>query len=241
MGIDAGAVGIFAAAHHLQSVGAGEILHSGLKVDVQILVGIVVGHMHRHIEVDTAYRIHQLYKALGVHFYVEVNGEAHDISDLLLQGIDAVVGIHITQFIEVLSLVGDTLYQGVPGDRDHGDGLVYRVIGSHDHGVHVAAGLVAGAQQEGIGILLPLTGGLGALLRGGRLERDVFALLRRRGLLLDLGRLGQQLEDDDGRQYQHGCHCQNDKQDPGYLLSGGQRNLLFLYQPLGHGHHAFLW
>ena len=56
-------IGVLAAPGHLEGVGAGKPLGSLIKVDVQILGGVVIAHIDRHIEVHTPHRVHQPHEA----------------------------------------------------------------------------------------------------------------------------------------------------------------------------------
>lgn len=75
---------------------------------------------------------------------------------IFLQALDAVVGVGAAQLVEGAAVgLLHPVDHGVPGKGDQPRLLVHRVVGEHHHGIGVAADLVAGHQQEGVGVILP--------------------------------------------------------------------------------------
>ena len=145
----AGAVGVVAEAADLQGLLARQVLHPGLEVNVQVLGGVIVVHLHGNVEVHAAHGVYHLHKGVQIQGDIEVKGEAHQVRD------------HVPQVLDARNQAGVDLgvggvHQGVPGDGDHSDLLVGHVIGDHHDGVSVAAGLVRHRQKEGIGLFLSL-------------------------------------------------------------------------------------
>ena len=159
------------------------MLEARLIVNVQILGGIVVGHMDGHIELNATQLIHQLFEAIHVDAHIEVNGDTQHIGNGIPQNLDPLL-------VDRVQLAA--LHQGISGDGHHAHRLRHRIIGADNHGIGIAAHLVLGHQQKGISIKFPLPacGGLGT---GPRLSRF------RRRLRRHFRLLGQQLVDAEQR------------------------------------------
>ena len=141
---------------------------------------------------------------------------------------DAVVGVGGIELIEAAAVgLAHPVDHGVPGEGDQAGGLVHRVVGQHHHGVGIAADLVAGHQQEGIGILLALQlgllriGGLPALPGSG-------GVLRSGGQVPGLLRWpGDDLYGDPGEHDHGGQGHQDAVEHPARPPGGGDLFLLF--------------
>ena len=67
------------------------MLHSGLKMDVQVLERIIIGHMNGHIEVDSIHRVHHLDKAIHIHTDIIIDWDAQHPGYFAPQCLDPVV------------------------------------------------------------------------------------------------------------------------------------------------------
>lgn len=121
-------------------------------MDVQVLVGVVIVHIHRDIHIHAAQLIHQRHKALEIDMEVVVNGHAQRLGDLFGQQLRSAVpqgGVDLAVAAPV------PVHHGVAGDREHTHLLGLGVIAGHDDGVGVTAALIAAQQQEVINAFLP--------------------------------------------------------------------------------------
>ena len=68
---------VLAPAEKLHGLVAVQLLFPLVHVDVQVLGGVVVAHVQRHVEGHAADGVHQLAHGLPLHHHVEVGDEAH--------------------------------------------------------------------------------------------------------------------------------------------------------------------
>ena len=134
-----------------------QVLEALADVDVQVLGGVVVVHVHGDLEVHPVDGGGQPAHRLPLHHDVEVGGEADGVRHGGQEGVHALVpaaGVVVDRvdLLDVPGLVDD----GVPGDAHGVELLVLHVVGDHHDGVGVAAApRVTAHQQEGVVVLLP--------------------------------------------------------------------------------------
>lgn len=121
-------------------------------MDVQVLIGVVIVHIHRDIHIYPAQLIHQRHKALEVDVEVVVDGHAQSLGDLFGQQLRSAVPQSSVDFAVAAPV---PVHHGVAGDREHTHLLGLGVIAGHDDGVSVSAALIAAQQQEVINAFLP--------------------------------------------------------------------------------------
>ena len=124
-------------------------------MDGQILIGILVVHIPGHIKVHTANGVHDLAHSFPFHDNTIVRLEAHQLRDLLIQGIDALLSaaVVVVDGVDLLHIPVH-VHHGVPGDGHDCGFLIGHVIGCQQHGVRVAAAAGIPAQdQHGIEVL----------------------------------------------------------------------------------------
>lgn len=139
-------------------------------MDVDILEGIVVVHVHGHIEFHAAHGIHQLHKPLGLQNHIEVNGIAQQGRRLGPEGLRPIGGVHGVELAQGRA-VGHVhgVNPGVAGEGQQADSLGTAVIGGGHDAVGEVGGGAGGGQQEGVYVLptLRLAGLLGGCGKGG--------------------------------------------------------------------------
>ena len=114
-------------------------------MDVEVLGGVVVVHIDRHLEIDAADGVHQFHKTLQVHSHIVVHRDAQQIGQLLAQPLHAA---HVVGSIEFWNIpVG--VDQGVPGDAHGVDLPLVRVHHHQDVGVAAAVVVVMAGHQDG--------------------------------------------------------------------------------------------
>ena len=146
----AGAVVVLPPADHLQGLLAVQMAGPGVKMDVQVLVVVVVIHIHRDIEVHAVNGVHQLHKGPQVHGDIVVNGDAQQLGDLLhgLRKAAVVVGV-----VQLFHRPGH-IEQGVPWKADDVHRPAIAVQGQQQVGVAAAVLVVKTAQKDGVEVLL---------------------------------------------------------------------------------------
>ena len=153
-----------AIAQHLHGVVAGEQAIALLLVDVQVLIGVVVIHVPGHIEPNAAHGVHDLAHGLPLHHDLVVGLKAHQLGDLLIERLDALIpaAAIVIHGVDALDVIGD-VHHGIPGDGHDGGFLIGHVIAGQQHGVRVAAAAGIPAQNEHriVVLALALTAGLG--------------------------------------------------------------------------------
>ena len=81
-----------APAQELDGLLAGEVLHARLKVDVEVLRGVVIFHAERHLVVYAADGVHDGRDALEVHDNILIRLKAHQALDFDLGLLNALLG-----------------------------------------------------------------------------------------------------------------------------------------------------
>ena len=224
-------VAVVTPAQQLHGLVAVDKLIALLEVNLEVLGQVVVVHPAGDVKVHAADGVHQLAHGLPLHHKGVVRDEAHQLADLLLQGVHALVAaaVHVVDGVDLLNVPGD-VDQGVPGNAHDGQLLVGDIIGGQHHSVRIAAAVcVAAHHQEGIEILLPVAGHAAR----PRTCSAGFALLLRTGRLLGapvrLCYLGRLLDEDgQGNSNDHNDSRQNgdaDKYAAEHLLLGGALRL----------------
>ena len=116
-----------------------------------------------HIKPDTADSIHDGANRFPFHHDLVVRLKAHQLGDLLINGLQALIAlaVAIINGIDLLVVPAD-IYQSIPGDRHHRGFLIGHIIAGQQHGIGIAAATGIPAQHEDriIFIRLTLTGDL---------------------------------------------------------------------------------
>ena len=226
---------IVAVAEHLHGVLACEQAVALRLVDGEVLVGVVVVHILGHVKPDAAHGLHDLAHGLPLHHHLVVRLEAHQLGDLLVEGLDTLVAasIGIIDGIDPFDVPGD-VHHGVPGDGHDGGLLVGDIIAREEHGVGVpAAAGIPPQDQDGVEVLalaLPVRPGADAVSVVDALGAGAGGAVLR-GLCGQGGLHEGQLpgNDDDQRHRQHGS-----RGDEPLLLfgKGGTLGLFAALRPL---------
>lgn len=66
---------VVAEADHLHGLLTVQVVLALGVVDVQVLIGVVIVHVHRHVEPHAAHGLHQLFKGGELDFHIVVNRE----------------------------------------------------------------------------------------------------------------------------------------------------------------------
>ena len=134
-----------------------QVLEALVDVDVQILGGVVVVHIHGHFKIYAADGGGQLAHRLPLHHDVEVRGKADGVGNGVHQGGHPLVpaaGV-VIDGVDLLDVPG-LVDNGVPGDAHGVELLVLHIIGDHHDGVGVStASRIPPHQQKGIIVLFP--------------------------------------------------------------------------------------
>ena len=186
---------VFPPADHLHGVVAGEEAIALFLFDHQALQRVMVIHGVGHVEPDAAHGIHDLAHGLPLQHHLIVRGKAHQLADLLVEGLDALVpaAVGVIDGVDLLDVPGD-IDHGVPGNGHDGGRLIGHIVAGQEHGVRVstAAGIpsqnehgiigVAFARAAGSGLdaVAPVDLSCGALLRKLRADEPVLVHGRHR-------------------------------------------------------------
>ena len=104
-----------------------QVLHTGLKIDVQVLRGIVVLHPERHLVVHAADRIDDGRDAVKVYDNILIRLKAHQALDLFFRLLDVAAlaaGVHAVGCVDLLARAGrGVVAHGVARDVHNVDGL----------------------------------------------------------------------------------------------------------------------
>ena len=141
-----------AEADHLQCISAVQVGVALGEMDVQILNGIVVIHIHGDSEVHAADGIYQGFKAPQVH------------QDRVIHGNPQLLGDHVGKHFHAAGIIcGVDLVAfatpdrfGVPGDADTVNIVVDGVHRQQNVGVAAAVAIVHTGDQNGVEVRLPL-------------------------------------------------------------------------------------
>ena len=142
-----------AEADHLHGLLTVQVVLALGVVDVQVLIGVVIVHLLRDIDVHPLQLVHQGHESLQVHIDVVVDGDAEGLLDLLLQHVHPRPRVGSVD-LGVLSPV--PVYRRIPGYGDHPHLLVGYIVADHDDGVGVGALPVPAQKDEIVHILPPL-------------------------------------------------------------------------------------
>ena len=142
-------IGVVAVAQHLHYIAAAEFAVTLGLVNVQILIGIVVVHVARHIVVNAAHGLHDRADRVPFDNDLIVRLEADELGNLLIECLD-------TLFSPAVVVVDGVDALDVPGDVDHcvaRDGhdrrlLVGHVVAREQHRVGVAAAARVAPEDE---------------------------------------------------------------------------------------------
>ena len=186
---------VFPPADHLHGVVAGEQAIALFLLDHQVLQRVVVIHGVGHVEPDAAHGVHDLAHGLPLQNHLVVRGEAYQLADLLVEGLDALVtaAIGVIDGVDLLHVPGDVDH-GVPGDGHDGGLLVRHVVAGQKHGVRIPAAACVPSQNEhgvigvafacaaglGLDAVAPVDLGRGVLLGELRLDEQLFIRGRHR-------------------------------------------------------------
>ena len=215
---------VVAVAEDLHGIVAGKQAVARRLVDGEVLIGIVVVHVLGHIKPDAAHGLHDLAHGLPLHHHLVVRLKAHQLGDLLIEGLDALLpsSIDIIDGIDALDIPGD-VHHGIPGNGHDGGLLVGDIVAGEKNGVRVSAAAGVPAQnQDGVEVLalaLPVRQGADAVAVVDAFGGAGGAV---RGLVGQGGLYEGQLpgDDNDQRYRQHGGHS-----DEPFLLLGEGRAL----------------
>ena len=148
---------VVAVAQHLHGVFAGEQAIALFLVDGQILIGVVIVHVPGHVKPDAAHGLHDLAHGLPLHDHLVVRLKAHQLGDLLIEMLDALIpaAIVIVHRVDPLDIPGD-IDHGIPWDGHDGGLLVGDIVACKEHGVGVSAAAGVPAQDQHRVVVLAL-------------------------------------------------------------------------------------
>ena len=179
------AVVILTPAHDLNGVAAGKILLAGIEMNVKILRGVVIVHVIRHVEINSAHGIDEGYEALDINHDIAVDREPGDIRD----GVDksvypAAVCVYAVDLLALVYYVG----AGVARYADYIDGFFIGVDHADHKSVGIGKALLHADEQESP---YPLPPCLDSALYVGLVA--LFFIVAERGLFGNLfGSVGRQ-------------------------------------------------
>ena len=155
------AVIVFAVADDLHGIIAVQQAQSGLLVNVEILIGIIVVHIEGHFKLHAADGIYQFADGLPLQQDVVVRGDSGQLGHMLFQGGHAIFhlrslvlplidGVNGIQTLAVVAYIHD----GVAGQIQSVEHLLIDVVAEQQHGVCGSAHHIQAGHQEGIDPLL---------------------------------------------------------------------------------------
>ena len=159
---------VVAVAQHAHGLLSVEFLIALADVDGQILIGVIVIHIPGHVEPHAAHGVHDFTHGLPLDDHLVVRLKAHQLGDLLIEVLNALVSpaAVVVNSVDALDIIGH-VHHGIPGDGHDRGLLVGDVIACQQHGVGVAAAARVPAQnQDRIVVLtfpLAIAAGAGSL------------------------------------------------------------------------------
>ena len=192
-------------------------------MDVEILRGVVVIHIPRHIKVHAAHGVHDLAHGIPFHHHLVVRLKAHQLGNLLIEVLNALLSFTVIIINRVDAFdIPRNIHHGIPGDGHDRSLLVGHIIACQEHGIRIpaAAGIPAQNQDGVIIFALPLTLGPG---------RGAFAVIDL--LLLRIRSVAEVRADKQALagHYDHQRHCQHNDHCQQHLFLPGQTALLSLF------------
>ena len=126
-----------------------ELLVSLLDMDGEILIGVLIIHVPGNVEVHAAHGVHDLAHGFPFHDHLVIRLEAHQLGDLLIQGLDPLVSaaVHVVDGVDLLHVPVDVDH-GIPGNGHNSGLLVGHVIRGQEHGVRISAAAGIPAQNQ---------------------------------------------------------------------------------------------
>ncbi len=194
-----------AVAHEPDRLLPAQRLRTFLEVNVQILVGVIVVHIARHIDGDSADGIDDLLKGLNVDHDIVVHIEAHKIGNFFFQILDVALAALGADAVGSVDFFHGALHIGhrIPRNAQNIGALIVAVQRQHQNGVGVEPHFVRANHQH---VVDPLR---------ARLRRFRFLLAVHRG------RLDKHRGKNSSAYEQHGQQHQNHDQNgaPGFFTA----------------------
>ena len=169
LGLDAAQVAVRIAQHlavFLVVVAVAEDLHGIVSaeepvalglVDGEVLVGVIVVHVPGHVKIHAAHGVHDLAHGFPLHDDLVIRRKAHQLGDLLVKGLDALLpaAAIVIDSVDPLDIVGN-IHHRIPGDGHDGGLLVGHIVAGQQHSVRVAAAACVPAQDQYRVVILAL-------------------------------------------------------------------------------------
>ena len=137
-------------------------------MDLEILIGVIIVHILRYIKPHATQGVHQLAHGVGIHHEVVVGEDTGEVTDLMLEVLDAAaLGEGRTVYgADPLVLPGH-IHRRVPGDGEkvHFSGL--HVVSGQEEGIRVFRSVVRPHDQEGVYALPAVEKGIAPRLAEG--------------------------------------------------------------------------
>ena len=145
------------------------MLHAGIKVDMQILGGIVVIHIIGHVEIDAPDGVHQLDEAVDAHLDITVNRRTDDVSGGFHHAFYARSGIDAADLLRFIVLfIGIHIGAGITGNAQYVEYAFVCVKAADHDGIRIAIALVTAQEEDIVIILHPLPDLRSRFFRGFR-------------------------------------------------------------------------
>ena len=155
------AVGIrVAEAEHAHGLIAIEVLIALLHVDAQVLTGIVIVHINRDVEVDTAHGVNEFDEHLHVKERITVDPVAENLLRTADERLHAVLAVVLGRGVILVHLFGPVghIHSCVTRDADKFQRLILRVEHTDEHRVRQAGRAVLARDKERVAPLLAAVG-----------------------------------------------------------------------------------
>ena len=162
-----GIIVVVAPAHQAHGLLAVELLQARLKVDLQILPGVLIVHLTRHIHLHAADEVHDLHKGFQIDLDVIVGRKSDELFEVRFQSVHTQDAVHRVDLLDVPLDVDHC----VARDAHQAQILVGHVVGDDHDRVGIALALIRTQHKEGIKILLALAGEGGLLRRHSGIVR----------------------------------------------------------------------
>ncbi|CDB30055.1 unknown [Firmicutes bacterium CAG:137] len=146
-------------AHGLVSV---QLLLALLQVDIEVLGGVFIEHIHGDVELHPAHQVHHIHEGVQGDQHIAVRPVTDDVRYIVQKGLHTLLTAIVATVggVQLGVAAGGCMGQGVPGQAHQGDSLLPGVQIQEHHGVGSGAFLVGAAQEHRGCTFLPGANGL---------------------------------------------------------------------------------
>ena len=147
-----GAVIVLAEAHDLLALHPVQKLVAGRERDMKILIGVVVVHIDRDIEIYAANAVDDLLEHIRIHNGIAVDAKSDKILNLCDKAVNTGAAVY---GVDLFNRPRD-IDQRVAGDAHNVRRMVIAVKARDHDGVRIKSDAVASDNEQGINVIFPL-------------------------------------------------------------------------------------